>query len=148
MVGYVRRAALLGKAFDDDHWFRTGDLARQQVDGSIRITGRLKDVIVRGGENIPVNEIEKLLFSHPDVLDVALVSVPDDRLGERICAVVEQRRGALLTLGNLTSHLASLQVSKSYWPERLEFLDAMPRTASGKIRKDALREGLLRGNAS
>jgi cyclohexanecarboxylate-CoA ligase len=139
MLGYVKRSALTAGAVDEDGWFDTGDLARMGSDGHVRITGRSKDIIIRGGENIPVAEIEALLYEHPLVVDVAVVSYPDERLGERACAVVVPAEGATPSLEDLVSYLAAAGVSRTYWPERLEIRPELPRTASGKVQKFALR---------
>jgi cyclohexanecarboxylate-CoA ligase len=126
---------------DEGGWFNTGDLARVDKDGYIRITGRTKDVVIRGGENIPVVEVENLLYKFPGIADVALVGCPDERLGERLCAYVTLDENATdLTLDELKSYLTKQQLSKSYLPEYLEVIEAMPRTASGKIQKFKLRE--------
>ncbi len=137
-VGYLKRPEY--NAFDADEWFDTGDLARMGADGYIRITGRLKDVIIRGGENIPVVEIENLLYRHPAIREVAIVGTPDPRLGERACAFVTLRSGEVLTLTDMLAYLEQQKVTKHYFPERLEVLTEMPRTASGKIQKFRLRE--------
>jgi cyclohexanecarboxylate-CoA ligase len=138
--GYLERPDLRG--LDADGWFDTGDLARLDADGYLRITGRSKDIIIRGGENIPVVEVENLIFGHPDVAEVAVVSMPDPRLGERACAFVATRGGASLTLADLTEHLVARGIAKTYLPERLEIVDALPRTPSGKVQKFKLRERL------
>lgn len=140
--GYLKRPDLRG--LDPDGWFDTGDLARIDADGYLRITGRSKDIIIRGGENIPVVEIENLIYSHPDVAEVALVAMPDPRLGERACAFVVARESAGPTLDDLTAHLRALGTATQYLPERLELVDALPRTLTGKIQKFKLRE-LLNG---
>jgi cyclohexanecarboxylate-CoA ligase len=137
-VGYLKRPDL--NAVDAEGWFDTGDLARIDADGYVRITGRAKDIIIRGGENIPVVEIEGLVYKHPDINDVAIVAMPDDRLGERACAFVTTRPGAKVTLGDVTAFLSSQHITKNYLPERLEVLSELPRTASGKIQKFRLRE--------
>ncbi len=137
-VGYLKRPHLYGT--DAEGWFETGDLARIDADGYIRITGRSKDIIIRGGENIPVVEIEGLLYRHPAVQDVAVVGMPDARLGERACAFVVLKAGANLTLRDVTDFLIAEKVAKNYFPERLEVLEQMPRTPSGKIQKFKLRE--------
>lgn len=137
-VGYLKRPHLY--AVDQDGWFETGDLARKDKEGYIRITGRTKDIVIRGGENIPVIEIEQLMYSHPAVREVAIVGVPDERLGERACACVVLREGALLTLTDLMAYMAENAVAKNYWPERIEVLDALPKTPSGKVQKFRLRE--------
>jgi cyclohexanecarboxylate-CoA ligase len=124
-------------------WFDTGDLARWADGGAIRITGRSKDLIVRGGENIPVAEVEAGLITHPLVHEVAVVAAPHERLGEQVCAVVVPAAGAEApTLGGLRAHLDGLGMAKQYWPEHLVVKDALPKTASGKTQKFALREEL------
>ncbi|QCK86328.1 cyclohexanecarboxylate-CoA ligase [Phreatobacter aquaticus] len=137
-VGYLKRPDL--NAVDAEGWFDTGDLARIDAEGYVRITGRAKDIIIRGGENIPVVEIEGLVYKHPDINDVAIVAMPDDRLGERACAFVTTRPGTKVTLGDVTAFLSSQHITKNYLPERLEVLSELPRTASGKIQKFRLRE--------
>ncbi len=136
--GYLKRPHLNGT--DADDWFETGDLARIDAQGYIRITGRSKDVIIRGGENIPVVEIESLLYRHPAVAQAAIVAYPDERLGERACAVVVLKAGETLDLPTLVGYLKAQKVALQYIPERLEILDAMPATPSGKIQKFKLRE--------
>jgi cyclohexanecarboxylate-CoA ligase len=131
-------------ASPDADWFATGDVARVRPDGGIRIVGRTKDLVIRGGENIPVAEVEDLLLRHPSVAEVAVIGVPDDRLGERACAVITVE-GAAPTLTELTDFLAGVGMAKQFWPERLEVMDEMPRTPSGKIQKFKLREQLARG---
>jgi len=138
-LGYYKRPDLYAAANPDDDWFDTGDVARLRADGGIRIVGRTKDLIIRGGENVPVAEVEDLLLRHPAVADVAVVAVPDERLGERGCAVVLPD-GAAPTLTELTAYLDEQGMAKQFWPERLELVDEMPRTASGKIQKYVLRE--------
>jgi cyclohexanecarboxylate-CoA ligase len=138
--GYLKRPDLRG--LDADGWFDTGDLARIDAAGYLRITGRSKDIIIRGGENIPVVEIENLIYGHPDVQEVALVAMPDPRLGERACAFVVPRDGAAPTLAELADHLRAQGTATQYLPERLELVDALPRTLTGKIQKFKLRERL------
>jgi cyclohexanecarboxylate-CoA ligase len=137
-VGYFKRPALYN--FDPDGWFDTGDLARMDADGYIRITGRAKDLVIRGGENIPVVEVENLLLEHPAVNAVAIVAMPDARLGERACAFVQPRPGQTLGFDEMRAFLRGKRLSPSYLPERLELLDEMPMTPSGKIQKFVLRE--------
>jgi cyclohexanecarboxylate-CoA ligase len=137
-VGYLKKAHL--NAIDDAGWFDTGDLARMDADGYIRIVGRSKDVIIRGGENIPVAEVENLIYRHPAVAECAVVAMPDARLGERACAFVIAKPNLRLTLEDLTAFLFEAGMAKPYWPERLELLADMPRTPSGKIQKFKLRE--------
>ncbi|MCZ6659095.1 MAG: AMP-binding protein [Gammaproteobacteria bacterium] len=137
-VGYLKRADLYGT--DDEGWFDTGDLACMDADGYIRISGRAKDVIIRGGENVPVVEVEELLYRHADIETVAVVAMPDPRLGERGCAFVTLCPGASLTFEEMIAHLEALKITKTYLPERLEILEELPRTPSGKIQKFQLRE--------
>ncbi|MDP6832100.1 MAG: AMP-binding protein [Alphaproteobacteria bacterium] len=140
-VGYFQRPEAYD--IDDDLWFETGDLARMDTEGYIRITGRSKDIIIRGGENIPVVEIEALLYRHPAIRDAAIIGVPDPRLGERGCAVVQLHDGATMTLAALTEFLREFRLAKNYLPERLEVVAEFPRTPSGKIQKFKLREMLV-----
>ncbi len=140
--------ACTSNATDADDWFDTGDLARIDERGYLRITGRSKDVIIRGGENIPVVEVESLLYRHPAIAMAAIVAYPDERLGERACAFVTAKPGTTLTLQGVVDYLGQQHVSKNYLPEHLEVLAELPRTASGKIQKFVLRDmakGLKRG---
>ncbi|MCA6215922.1 cyclohexanecarboxylate-CoA ligase [Ideonella sp. B7] len=136
--GYLKRPQW--NHTDAEGWFDTGDLARIDAQGYLRITGRSKDVIIRGGENIPVVEIENLLYRHPAVQQVALVAYPDERLGERACAVVVCKPGQSLDLPGLVAYLKGHKVAMQYLPERLELLDAMPATPTGKFQKFKLRD--------
>ena len=138
--GYLKRSHLNGT--DADGWFDTGDLARLDAQGYVRITGRSKDVIIRGGENIPVVEIESLLYRHPAIAMAAIVAYPDERLGERACAVVVLKPGHDLDLPHLVDYLKAQKVTAQYIPEKLVIRDVMPATPSGKIQKFKLREML------
>jgi len=137
-VGYLKRPELDNT--DADGWFDTGDIARMDDDGYIRIAGRSKDIIIRGGENIPVVEIEGILFKHPKISGVAIVGYPDERLGERACAYVTLKEGATLAFEEMTSFLKEQKMAVQYIPERLEIVAELPRTPSGKIQKFKLRE--------
>lgn len=138
--GYLKRPHLNG--MDADHWFETGDRGRVDKKGYIRITGRSKDIIIRGAENIPVVEVEAELYKHPSVATVAVVGAPDERLGERACAFVIPKPGQSLTFDEMKTFLHGRGLTKQYWPERLELRDSLPMTASGKIQKFALRAEL------
>ncbi len=144
-IGYFKRpdlyqAQLQAATDGGGDWFDTGDLARRRPDGGIRIAGRTKDLVIRGGENVPVVEVEAVLFGHPKVREIAVIGYPDARLGERACAVVVPEEGAEPpALEDLTAFLAQTGMAKQFWPERLEVVDAMPKTPSGKIQKFALR---------
>ena len=137
-VGYLKRPADYG--VDEALWCETGDNARMDAEGYIRITGRSKDLIIRGGENIPVVEVESLIHRHPAVEDCAIVGMPDARHGERGCAFVSLRAGTTLDFAGLIQFLNAAGLIKPYWPERLEVLEAFPRTPSGKIQKFRLRD--------
>ena len=137
-AGYLKRPQLNG--VDAEGWLDTGDLAFQDSEGYIRLNGRSKDIVIRGGENIPVVEIENLLYQHPAITTVAVVGYPDRRLGERICAFVSLKPGCTLTFAELTAYLDHQQVAKQYYPERLEIVDDLPRTPAGKLQKFKLRE--------
>ena len=139
--GYLDRPDLTDDVFTADGWYRTGDLAIVDDKGFLHITGRIKDVINRGGEKIPVVEIENLLYQHPLVSDAAIVAMPDPRLGERACAfVVPSKTGVHLEFADMQKYLGDAGVSKYYWPERLEFIDEIPRNAVGKVQKNVLRD--------
>jgi 3-phosphoshikimate 1-carboxyvinyltransferase len=140
-TGYLERPDLTSDVFTHDGWYRTGDLAILDKAGFLHITGRVKDIVNRGGEKIPVVEIENLLYQHPLVSDVAIVAMPDPRLGERACAfVVPADSDSRLNMDELQDFLGRAGMSKYYWPERIEFIDALPRNAVGKIQKNILRE--------
>jgi cyclohexanecarboxylate-CoA ligase len=136
--GYYKRPEL--PTFDSDGWFDSGDLAYVDKDGYIRISGRMKDILIRGGENVPVVEIENLLYKHPSVSAVAVVGFPDARLGERGCAFIVPRAGATIDLAAIQAYLGEAKMAKQFWPERVELVAELPRTASGKIQKFRLRE--------
>lgn len=137
-LGYFLRPELSQATADG--WFDTGDLAVMRDDGYIRITGRAKDILIRGGENVPVVEVENALYRHPAIREVAVVGMPDARLGERACAFVSLQPGHALDLAGMTRFLETQQMARQYFPERLEVLPELPRTASGKIQKYLLRD--------
>jgi cyclohexanecarboxylate-CoA ligase len=139
-VGYFQRAAYTAEAHTADGWFRTGDRATLDGDGYVSITGRSKDVIIRGGENIPVAEVENLLYTHPKIAGVAIVAMPDPRLVERACALVIPQAGQSITLAEISAFLETHQLARYKFPERLEIVSEFPMTPSGKIQKFRLRE--------
>lgn len=123
-----------------DGYFRTGDIGHLTEAGAIVITDRKKDIIIRGGENLSAREIEDVLYSHPAIQEVAVVSMPHQRLGEGVCAFVVLAKGARLSgLEELRPFLEECRLARQKWPERLELVDELPKTASGKVRKDVLR---------
>lgn len=137
-VGYLKRPQLY--AVDANGWFDTGDIARVDEEGYVRICGREKDIIIRGGENIPVMEIEGALYKMPQVSEAAIVAMPDPRMMERACAFVALHPGQQLTLATIQKFLATEGFSKHFWPEHLELIERLPRTAAGKVQKYVLRE--------
>ena len=139
--GYTDPDATAG-AFDDDGWFRTGDLGHIRPDGHVVLTGRLKDVIIRKGENISAKEIEDVLYAHPKVGDVAVIGLPDRERGERVCAVVEKAEGQDdLTFDEMVAALEAAQLMRQKIPEQLEVVDRLPRNETlHKVLKFKLRE--------
>lgn len=145
--GYLKRSHL--NDTDQDDWFDTGDIAYQDEQGYIRICGRKKDVIIRGGENIPVAEIESLLYKHPNIAVIAIVAYPDERLGERACAIVKLKDPTQqLQFADMVEFLKTHNLAMQYIPERLEIWDEIPMTPSGKIQKFKLRDLLLKSTES
>ncbi|MBB3607071.1 cyclohexanecarboxylate-CoA ligase [Mycolicibacterium sp. BK556] len=141
LLGYYDRADATNDTYLPGLWVRTGDRASVDERGWLSLRGRSKDIIIRGGENIPVTDVESLIFDHPDVLNAAVVGVPDERLGERVCAVVVTTAGGpIMTLPVLTDYLLSQGLSKHYLPERVITVDELPMTPSGKIQKFKIRE--------
>ncbi len=136
--GYLKRPQL--NATSADGWFDTGDVAFIDAEGYIRISGRSKDVVIRGGENIPVVEIENLLYQHPSIAAVAVVGYPDQRLGERVCAFVSLKEGARFGFDEMVAYLEGQKLTRQYFPERLEIVVDLPRTPSGKLQKFKLRD--------
>jgi cyclohexanecarboxylate-CoA ligase len=143
-VGYSQGRSFSQSYFPDEDWFDTGDLGYLDEDGYLRITGRTKDIIIRGGENIPVKEIEDALARHPSIREVVLVAVPDERLGERACACIVCTPGHSIALLEIQQYLGSQRVAKQFWPELVETYATLPRTPSGKVIKYALRESLAK----
>jgi cyclohexanecarboxylate-CoA ligase len=144
-LGYYKRPDLTEESFDEGGWFKTGDRAVRHAGRFFELTGRSKDIVIRGGENIPVVEVENLLHTHPKVRDVAVVGYPDERLGERACAFVVVRPGETMTLPEAVDFLLQRGLSKHFLPERLEVSEGLPYTSSGKVQKFKLREQLATG---
>ena len=143
-LGYVD-AALDAECFDADGFFRTGDLGIVDADGYLRITGRVKDIIVRKGEKISAREVEDLLLEHPAIADAALIPLADAKTGERACACVQLARDAEpFALDALVAFLRARDLTPQKLPEQLELVDEFPRTPSGKINKRLLRESIER----
>jgi acyl-CoA synthetase (AMP-forming)/AMP-acid ligase II len=140
-VGYTDPAAT-DAAFDDEGWFRTGDLGVLRPDGHLRLTGRLKDVIIRKGENISARELEDVLFTHPSVGEVAVIGVPDAERGEMVVAVVEPAKpGDELGFDAMVSWCEDAGLMRQKIPERLEIVERLPRNETlNKVLKFKLRE--------
>jgi len=139
-VGYFKRPDFTRESYAADGWFRTGDRAMLDREGFLSITGRSKDLIIRGGENIPVAEVESLLFAHPKVAGVAIVGMPDPRLQERACAFIIPKAGETVTLAEVVAYLEAKQLARQKFPERVELVTEFPMTPSGKIQKFRLRQ--------
>ncbi len=142
--GYYRSPEENKKAFDKDGFFYTGDLGVWREDGNIAITGRKKDMLLRGGENISAVEVEELLLSHPDIVKAAVVGMPDPRMGERVCAYVIPREGKKPSLEEVLAFLKTKGVALFKLPERLEVVNEFPLTNIGKVSKKDLREDIAR----
>jgi non-ribosomal peptide synthetase component E (peptide arylation enzyme) len=141
MLGYADPQQTLD-SFDGDGYFRTGDLGHVTPQRAIVITGRKKDLINRGGEKISAKEVEDILHRHPAIDEAAVVAMPHERLGETVCAFVALKAGQTLDFAQLVAHVGACGVARQKYPERLVVLDALPRTPTGKIRKDRLREDI------
>jgi acyl-CoA synthetase (AMP-forming)/AMP-acid ligase II len=141
-LGYVD-SSMDRSIFDEEGWLRTGDLGRVEDDGFVVITGRLKDVIIRNAENIAPAEVEDVLIKHPDIDDVSVIGLPDDRTGERVCAVVVARPGEVLTLEGVRRFCLAEGMTKQKVPEQLEVFPSIERNPMGKVVKSRLREQVL-----
>jgi acyl-CoA synthetase len=141
-IGYLDEPVLSAKALDADGWYHSGDVATVAADGSVRIVGRIKDMIIRGGQNISAREVEDILLEHPACQLVSVVGIPDDRLGELCCAVVICHPGKTLAPDEMKQYLLTRGVASFKVPEFLVLRDVVPTTPSGKIQKFKLREEL------
>lgn len=139
MKGYYKNPEATKAAISEDGWLHTGDLAIMDEDGYCRITGRLKDMIIRGGENIYPREVEEFLYQHPKVLDVQVVGVPDPKFGEEVSAWIILKEGETATAEEIREYCDG-KIARYKIPRYIEFLDQYPMTASGKIQKFKLRE--------
>ena len=139
MKGYYKMPEATAAAIDKDGWLHTGDLAIRDANGYYRITGRIKDMIIRGGENIFPKEIEDFIYTHPDVVDVQIVGVPSEKYGEEAYAFVIKRPGSSVTEKDIQTYVAN-NMARHKVPSYVEFIDQMPMTASGKIQKFVLRD--------
>lgn len=144
-MGYFDEPELTARALDEEGWYYSGDLCRMDEAGYIRITGRKKDIIVRGGENISSREVEDILLQHPKIHDACVVAMSDERLGERSCAyVVLKAPHHSLSLEEVVAFFSRKRVAKYKYPEHIVVIEKLPRTTSGKIQKFLLRKDIMR----
>jgi non-ribosomal peptide synthetase component E (peptide arylation enzyme) len=143
-AGYLKNPAENERAFTAEGFFRTGDLARMDHHGNVTITGRIKDMINRGGEKISPAQIEKLLLAHPQIADAAVIGMPDSALGEKVCAYIRVQTEAVLDYEDIKTFMVSSGASKLLIPERVEFVPTLPLTEAGKHDKKVLREDIQR----
>ena len=147
-LGYFNDPERTAAVFRDDGWLFSNDLATMDADGYIRIAGRKKDIINRGGLKYPSREIEELMLKHPAVAQIAVVPVPDKRLGEKACACIITRNGASIGFSEMASYLSDCGVAKFKLPEYMVILDSIPMTPSGKVQKFRLRDDIVAGAIS
>jgi acyl-CoA synthetase (AMP-forming)/AMP-acid ligase II len=146
-VGYVD-SSLDAAAFDDAGWFRTGDLGVVDEHGFITVTGRVKDVIIRNGENVSALEIEEVLRRHPAIADASVIGLPDARTGERVCAVIVPAHQHEVTLDSVADHCASECLARQKTPEQIAIVDSIARNSMGKVVKADLRARILAGDGA
>ena len=139
MKGYYNKPAETAEALTPDGWLHTGDQAVQTPDGYYRITGRIKDMIIRGGENIYPREVEEFLYTHPQIADVQVVGLPDECFGEEVCAWIRLKPGAVLTEGEVKRFCRG-RIGHYKVPRYVAFVEEFPTTVTGKVQKFKLRE--------
>ena len=139
MLGYWNEPEKTAEAIDADGWMHTGDLAMMDDEGYVSIVGRIKDMVIRGGENIYPREVEEFLYTHPDIVDVQVVGVPDQKYGEELVAWVRLRDGATLTRDDLAAFCAG-RIAHFKIPRYVHVTDEFPMTVTGKIQKYKMRE--------
>ncbi|WKB37307.1 AMP-binding protein [Terrilactibacillus sp. S3-3] len=143
-IGYYKHPELTEQYLDRDGWYYSGDLCVLYPNQYIKVVGRKKDIIIRGGQNISPSEVEDILYQHPKVRHIAIIGIPDERMGERALAVVVPNKGEVFTFEEMIDYLARRNIAKYKYPEKLELLDELPTTPSGKIQKFRLREHFMR----
>ena len=142
MLGYWDNPAATAEAVDSDGWMHTGDLAVMDPDGYVSIVGRIKDMIIRGGENVYPREVEEFLYLHPDIVDVQVIGVPDPKYGEEVVAWVRLRSGATMTRDDLAAFSAG-RIAYFKIPRHVHVTDEFPMTVTGKIQKYKMREASI-----
>ena len=143
MKGYYKMPRATASAIDKDGWLHTGDLAAMTEDGNFRITGRLKDMIIRGGENIYPKEIEEFIYTHPKVKDVQVIGVPDEQYGEEIMACIIIKDGEEMTVEEMKAYINS-HMARHKVPKYIDFVTEFPMNAAGKILKYKMREDAVK----
>jgi non-ribosomal peptide synthetase component E (peptide arylation enzyme) len=141
--GYYKSDTENREAFTPDGFYRTGDIAKFDREGRLIITGRSKDIIIRGGENVSAKEVEELISGHSKVEQVAVVGMSDPVLGERVCAFIKPKKNELISFEEIISYLKGKKTSVLYLPERIEMIDEIPLTRVGKVDKKWLREKIM-----
>ncbi len=145
IAGYYKRPDLNQSKWDDEGFYHSGDACYADESGFYHFSTRLKDIIIRGGMNISAEEVEFVLYRHPKILNVSVVGMPDDRLGERACAYVElKEKGDVITLEDVKAFMEQEKVAKYKWPERVEVVETLPRTPTGKVLKYVLRDEIAK----
>ena len=142
MKGYYKMPAATAVAIDEDGWLHSGDLARRTPEGYFKITGRIKDMIIRGGENLYPKEIEDFIYTNPEVKDVQVIGVPDKQYGEEAMACVIPKEGSPLTEETLREFIVA-NIAKHKVPKYIRFVDSFPMNAAGKILKYKMREDAI-----
>src|SRR5918997_1565204 len=142
MKGYYKMDDKTEEVLDGDGWLHTGDLAMMDEDGYVRITGRAKDMIIRGGENVYPREVEEFLYTHPDISEVQVYGVPDEKYGEQVAAAIKKRQGSVITEEDVREYCRE-NIARYKVPHYVDFVEDYPMTASGKIQKYKLREAAI-----
>ena len=146
MLGYWEQPDKTAEAIEDG-WMHTGDIGVMHEDGYVEITGRIKDMVIRGGENVYPREIEEFLYTHPDILDAQVIGVPDEKYGEELCAWVRMKDGATPLTAESLREFCTGQLAHYKIPRYVEIVDEFPMTVTGKIRKVEMRETTARSSA-
>lgn len=140
MLGYWEEPEKTQEVLGEDGWLRTGDVARMDENGYVQVTGRMKDMVIRGGENIYPREIEEFLYTHPDILDAQVIGVPDERYGEELMAWIRLRKGAPTLTAEALREFAIGSLAKYKIPRYVHIVEEFPTTVTGKVRKVEMRE--------